>query len=109
MEQTTRSDRQPEVEPLFADCLAIFQVPSPDNLEMIEVTVRGIMDSETPAGDFIYYDLLDANKRCMNEDEPFDALPTQERVAEFFILQYIRDNPTSWLAIHILDVLKGWK
>jgi len=74
---------------------------------MIEVTVRGVMDDETPAGEYMFYDLYDAKGNCMNEGEPFNAILTRLRVAEYFILQYVDKNRTSWLAIHALDVLNG--
>lgn len=91
MGQTTGSDRETGVEPLFSDIVATYQVPSPDDLAMIEVTVRGVMDDETPAGKYMFYDLYDAKGNCMNEGEPFDSriVPTRVEIAEYFILDYI--------------------
>lgn len=89
MGQTTGSDRETDVEPLFSDIVATYQVPSPDDLAMIEVTVRGVMDDETPAGEYMFYDLYDVKGNCLNENEPFVKVPTRVEVAEYFILYYI--------------------
>ncbi len=89
MEQVDRSKVEPE--PLFSDIVATYQVPSPDDLAMIEVTVRGVMDDETPAGEYMFYDLysVKTGNNCLNSGEPFVKIPTRVEVAEYFILHYI--------------------
>lgn len=87
MEQVDLSKVEPE--PLFSDIVATYQVPSPNDLAMIEVTVRGVMDDETPAGEYMFYDLYEAKGNCLNSGEPFVKVPTRVEVAEYFILDYI--------------------
>lgn len=45
--------------------------------------VVGCWDSETPEGEYDFYDLYDSEGHCLNEGEPFYCKPTIEEVTEY--------------------------
>ena len=44
--------------------------------------VIGCWDSETPEGQYDFYDLYDDQGNCLNEGDPYWELPSEEEVIE---------------------------
>lgn len=79
---------------LFSDTVISYDhVPHPIDLSPIHIVVSGVMDSDTPIGEYLYYELKDTGGKCFNPEEPFDHIPTRVEVVELMIVKYVRQHP----------------
>ncbi len=46
-------------------------------------SVYGVSDSETPVGEYDFYDVYDKSGECINEGCPFDEEPTKKDIENF--------------------------